>query len=330
MTGGTIMATKGLILAGCAMALLMLAGCGRKEPPTVADSAPAAEGAAGPAAQAAAPIDGPATLEAPTAAGAGAVIEVKWTGPGNTGDYIDLVPRGNTVTSGEITYAYTRDAKPVARLTMPTTPGEYDLRYMLEMGSARTIKATAPIVVTAVAATLAGPPAAEGAEPIEVAWTGPSGSADYIDIVPSSVIEPYGEVTYAWAREGSPARLTTPGKVGDYLVRYIQEGPGGRKILATSPLRATQPKATIDGPDSAEAGKPFAVTWTGPKRKGDYIDLVKQGQAETSGELSYFYTEGAAAGELKAPAAAGQYDIRYLLEAPGGRVVLAKRTIRVR
>ena len=29
----------------------------------------------------------------------------------------------------------------------------------------------------------------------------------------------------------------------------------------------------------------------GPKRRGDYIDLVKKGHQQTSGEITYFYTD---------------------------------------
>jgi len=335
------MVRKTLLLAGCAAFALALAGCGKKEeapaatPPVADASAPSGPNAAGaPAAgqgqNTGTPIDGPATLKAPATAGAGAAIEVGWTGPGNSKDYIDLVPRGNTATSGEITYAYTHDAMPVAKLTVPTTPGDYDIRYVLDNGSTRTIKATAPITVAAVAASLTGPAKAEGAEPFTVTWTGPAGDKDYIDIVPSTVTTPDSEVTYAWTRDGSPAKLTAPGKAGAYLVRYVQEGPTGRKILSTSPLQVSQPAATLKAPDSAAKGSKIKVEWTGPKRKNDYVDLVKKGQSETSGELSYFYTDRASTNELNAPNDAGQYDIRYVLEAPGGRVVLATRTISVR
>ena len=72
------------------------------------------------------------------------------------------------------------------------------------------------------------------------------------------------------------------------------------------------------------------VEWTGPKRRGDYVDLVKKGETATSGELSYFYTDRDNSSELTAPAEAGDYEIRYVLEAPGGRQVLAKRSLTVR
>jgi Ca-activated chloride channel family protein len=72
------------------------------------------------------------------------------------------------------------------------------------------------------------------------------------------------------------------------------------------------------------------VEWNGPKRDGDYVDLVKKGYMPTSGELSYFYANGKAANELKMPSEAGDYDIRYVMEAPKDRMVLTKRTITVR
>jgi Ca-activated chloride channel family protein len=334
-----------LLLAGCAAFALALGCTPKKEeatdPAAASDMAPspapASSGAAGSASAAAGqgqntgtPVDGEATLTAPATGGAGAVIEVGWTGPGNSSDYIDLVPRGKTETSGEINYAYTRDAIPVAKLRLPTSAGEYDVRYVLDLGSERKVKATAPVTVTAAAATLTAPPKAEGGEPMSIAWTGPSGTGDYVDIVPAGHTATSGEVTYAYTRDGSPATITAPGKAGAYQIRYLLEGPGGRKVLATAPLEVTQPAATLKAPDSVSKSSKFKVEWTGPKRRGDYVDLVKQGSRETSGELSYFYTDRDSSSELTAPAAAGEYDIRYLLEAPGGRVVLATRPITVR
>ena len=313
-------------LLGCAFALA-LAGCGKKA------AAPAPPAAAGqPATQTlntGTPVDGEATVTAPATAGAGAPIEVRWTGPGNTGDYIDLVPRGETATSGEIGYVYVRDAIPVAKLRGPTTPGEYDVRYVVQLTGERKVKASAPVTVSAAAATLTVPPTAEGGEPMSIAWEGPAGAGDYIDIVTAGHSETSGEITYAYTRDGNPSKLTAPGRSGAYQVRYVLEGPGGRKVLVASPLAVTEPAATLKAPDVAAKGSKVKVEWTGPKRQGDYVDLVKKGHAETSGELSYFYTDRESSSELTAPAEAGDYEIRYVLEAPGGRQVLARRALRV-
>jgi Ca-activated chloride channel family protein len=211
-----------------------------------------------------------------------------------------------------------------------TNAGEYDVRYILDLGSERKVKATAPITVTAAVAALTAPAKAEGGEPFEAAWTGPNGGSDYIDIVTAGHTDTSGEVTYAYTRDGSPAKLTAPGKAGPYQIRYVLEGPGGRKILATSSLQVSQSAASVKAADTVSKGAKFAVEWTGPKRRSDYVDLVKKGQTETSGELSYFYVDRGAASELAAPDQAGDYDIRYILEAPGGRVVLARTSVRVR
>jgi Ca-activated chloride channel family protein len=332
------------MLTGCALALA-LAGCTKKEEvpaaPAAETTSPAAQGVAvgepNPATPAAGqklntgtPVDGDATVTAPASVGVGAPIEAGWTGPGNSGDYIDLVPRGFTKTSGEITYAYARDAIPVAKMRAPTNPGDYDVRYVVQLAGERKVKATAPITVTAATATLAVPTNAEGGEPMTIAWTGPAGNGDYVDVVPAGHTNTSGEITYAWTKDGNPSTITAPGKAGAYQVRYVLEGPGGRKVLASSPLQVSQPAATLKAPDSAAKGAKVKVEWTGPKRRGDYVDLVKKGQTETSGELSYFYTDRDSSSELTAPAQAGDYEIRYVLEAPGGRQVLANRPVSVR
>lgn len=54
---------------------------------------------------------------------------------------------------------------------------------------------------------------------------------------------------------------------------------------------------------------------------------MKKGSTATSGELSYFYVANTP--DLTAPAEAGEYEVRYVLDAPGGKVVLARIPVRV-
>jgi Ca-activated chloride channel homolog len=163
-----------------------------------------------------------------------------------------------------------------------------------------------------------------------VAWTGPAGHGDYIDVVPEGQTEPSGEIAYAYTSSGNPAEFSAPGAAGDYQIRYVLEGAGGRKVLASSPLTVSPAVAELTAPETAEKGARVIVEYVGPQRAGDYIDLVRKGYVAVSGELSYFYADGKSANELKMPAEAGEYDIRYVMEAPGGRSILARRTIRVR
>ncbi|MEM8982274.1 MAG: VWD domain-containing protein [Pseudomonadota bacterium] len=71
-----------------------------------------------------------ATLDAPAAAEAGTKIAVRWTGPSNKGDFISFArpdqPGGQYETWSDLS----RDGAPVS-LNVPTTPGEYEIRYVL-------------------------------------------------------------------------------------------------------------------------------------------------------------------------------------------------------
>ncbi len=78
------------------------------------------------------------------------------------------------------------------------------------------------------------------------------------------------------------------------------------------------------------------MIWTGPNRRGDYLDLVPAGYQETSGELAdpYPVAAGEEGGKRKsaiaAPDEAGAYELRYVMQASDGRHVLARRPITVR
>ncbi len=328
---------KSALLSFVAAVVLVGCSCENNTPAPVPDASTPAQGVAAgepnpatpaPAGPAAAPVDGEATLKAPTTATAGATFEVAWTGPGNAQDYVDLAPRAYEKTSGEISYSYVRDTKGTVSLRAPVAPGEYDIRYVLDMGSSRSVKARTPLTVTEAGATLTAPATAETGQALSVAWTGPDGKGDYVDLVKAGETKTSGEIIYAYTSAGSPAKLEAPSAPGNYEIRYLLEGPGGRKVIAASPLAVSLARASLKAPASVARGAKFRVEWTGPKSSGDYVDLIEKGSTATSGETSYFYL--ASAPELTAPAQPGDYEVRYVLDAPGGRVVLARTPVSVR
>ncbi|WP_164661278.1 VWA domain-containing protein [Tropicibacter sp. Alg240-R139] len=65
------------------------------------------------------------SLVAPDSVEAGAQFQVEWKGPDQSGDNIQIGPKG---TERYTNYAYTRGQSPVT-LTAPDTPGTYELRY---------------------------------------------------------------------------------------------------------------------------------------------------------------------------------------------------------
>ncbi len=84
-----------------------------------------------------------ATLKAPGEIAAGASLEVTWTGPNNPKDFIAVAKKGAPGSSFE-SRAYSRAGNP-AKLFAPSTPGTYELRYVLIKGN--TVLTTVPIKV---------------------------------------------------------------------------------------------------------------------------------------------------------------------------------------
>ena len=277
-----------------------------------------------------APKDGDATLSAPPQVAAGATFEVDWTGPGNAADYIDIVPRGYTQPSNEITYVYIKNAVTVGSLNAPVTPGEYDIRYLAELSSGRVVKTIAPLTVTPLTVSLDTPPTtATSGETLSIKWTGPNYKGDYVDIVPRGFTQASGEISYSYTSAGNPSAVTAPGAPGEYDIRYVVEGEPQRRVMAIAPLTVTKAPAALTAPPTARKGEAITIKWTGPNRKGDYVDLVPKGFTNTSGELDYFYTSADPSGSLTAPDKAGDFEIRYVLEAPGGRRILATSPLKV-
>ncbi|MEQ9259370.1 MAG: VWA domain-containing protein [Roseovarius sp.] len=88
--------------------------------------------------------DIPASLDAPASAAAGSTLEVAWQGPGYEGDYLTITTPGDGAT-GYVSYAYVTAGAP-ATITVPETPGTYELRYIASGRDSR-IMAAQPLVV---------------------------------------------------------------------------------------------------------------------------------------------------------------------------------------
>ncbi len=255
-------------------------------------------------------------------------VEVYWTGPGTKNDYVDIVPRGYTDTSGELGYAYTKVGNPLA-LNLPSEPGAYDMRYVLQGPQKRRVLYVSPLTLKDVVASLVLQKEGAGGTTIEVEWAGPGAPNDYIDVVPRGSTPTTGEKSYTYVKQGNPLNLRLPGKAGEYDVRYVLQAADGRKVKAVQPItvNAAQASVTFDSP--AEAGGRLSVTWTGPNLPSDYIDIVARGTTATTGELSYATTKQGSPASLKMPADPGSYDVRYILSAVDGRLVIARKPLEV-
>ena len=259
-----------------------------------------------------------ASLAAPEFGPAGGRVEVAWSGPAYSGDYIAIVEVGADP-DAFIHYVMLRGASPV-ELLLPTAPGPYEIRYQL--GQDRRVLASLPFEVVGIDATLNAPATAPAGGLVEVAWTGPAYGGDYI-----SISQPEAEdgayLEYVDVREGSPVSLRLPAEPGRYEVRYVVGQD--RTVLARAPLTLTAVAATLLATASAPAGSRLQVGWTGPAYGGDYISVTEVG-AEAGSYLHYADVRpGEPSVELRLPGLPGTYEIRYIQNQ--GRKVLASQTI---
>lgn len=258
-----------------------------------------------------------ATLTAPPTAPAGGKISIAWTGPANPGDWITVVKPDAAVS----TYNDYFDAKPENRehhdLGMPTDPGDYELRYVL---AGKSIIARTPIKVVGSQATLTVPPSAAVGSAVDVAWTGPGNSGDWITVVKADApVSMYND--YFDAKPDNHS-LHMPVEPGDYEIRYVL---GGKSVIGRAPIKVVAVSATVQAPASVVAGAAFDISWAGPNYRGDWVTIVAPGQADTA-YASYVDADRGSPAKLTAPTAAGSYEIRYVL---AGKKIIGRKTIQV-
>lgn len=169
------------------------------------------------------------SLEAAAEAVAGSEVQVTWVGPKNAGDYITVVPK--SLPEGQYAgYADADRGSPVG-ITVPIDPGPCEIRYVSGQG-AKTLKRR-DLTVAAARITLEAAGTARVGQPVEITWTGPNNSGDYVTIVPrDAAADVYQD--YADTRRGSPVSIKATKQAGPAEIRYISGQ--GRRILARRDL----------------------------------------------------------------------------------------------
>jgi hypothetical protein len=173
-----------------------------------------------------------ASVEAPTTAVAGSVIEVQWTGPDNRGDYIIIVPVGGRNTEWE-SYELTTSGSPL-KLATAEIPGEYEVRYATAQSNA-TLASTS-ITLTPASASLSAPETATAGTSFAVEWQGPGNPNDFIAIVPTGAEEGTW-IHYAGVHWGETVTLKAPREPGSHELRYVTGRSG--TTLARRPITIT-------------------------------------------------------------------------------------------
>ena len=257
-----------------------------------------------------------ATISGPATAMAGTHHNISWTGPGAKGDWITITaPTASESSYND--YAYVQNGNPL-ELRMPLEAGAYELRYVQ---AGKKVIARQAVTITAAEATLNAPSSAPAGSVVEVAWSGPSQKGDWLTVVKSTAGQnAYND--YKYAKNGNPSLIKMPVTPGTYELRYVLNG---KKVIARKSIEVTDVSATLNAPASVMAGSEIRVEWSGPANKGDWLTITTPSMRE-SGYGSYKYASNGSPSILRAPKAAGEYELRYVLD---GKRVIGRKPISV-
>ncbi|MFK5977863.1 MAG: VWA domain-containing protein [Rhizobiaceae bacterium] len=246
-----------------------------------------------------------ATVVGPVDAAAGAELEVAWTGPSDKHDYITIVEKG-AKNGRYLKYAYTRNGSP-AKFAAPDGLGDYEIRYV--HGSTKKTLASQPIILVKVEASLEAPAEIAAGAGVDVIWQGPNAKGDYVTIVEKGAKS--GKYTsYAYTKNGSPAKIKAPDGLGVYELRYVFGI--SRRTLAARDITLTGVSGTLSVENTPVAGGEIVVAWTGPNYRGDYITLVEKGTPE--GKYGNYAPTGRGSPlKFNVPKALGAFEVRYVL-----------------
>ncbi len=234
---------------------------------------------------------------------AGSLVTVGWDGPDYERDYISVASVGD---DGYINYARTSEGNPL-ELLMPTEPGTYEIRYVLNQDAE--VLATRTITITALKITIDAVAEAVAGSTVAVSWEGPDYQNDYIAV---SEVGTDGYVNYARTSEGNPTEVLMPTAPGEYELRYVLNQDS--MVAARRPITITALKVQLVAPATIKLGETLTIGWDGPGYERDYISIGVPGAVDY---INYTRISDGNPLTLELPDTAGDYEIRYQLNQDG-------------
>ena len=243
------------------------------------------------------------TLTAPERVKMGAKFQVTLAGEYDAKDFVSVVtPEAK---EGQYdAYEYARAA--TVTLTAPDTPGAYEIR-LLAAGSPYPTRASRPLTVEDVPASLSAPDQVDAGAEFAVKWEGPGNELDYVSWAEAGAGDTIYR-TYEYTRKGNPLTLKAPDEAGQYELRYFMGGTN--RLIARRPLTVGSVSAELKAPAQVGAGAEFPVSWTGPNNPQDFITLVRPDAPERD-YGDYRYTASGNPVTMRAPDEPGRYELRY-------------------
>ena len=127
----------------------------------------------------------------------------------------------------------------------------------------------------------------------------------------------------------APGRYVVTGSTADRIGTVTAEVTAGAPAEIVVPLADALPRATVTpARSSVDATTTVGVTWTGPNEPGDYLVIAPTGQGQEEPETRHYaWTSDGSPATLRAPAAVGSYEVRYVLARAGRPIGRAPITV---
>lgn len=268
--------------------------------------------------------DAEARLQAPERAEAGEQILVVAEGPVGARHWVGFV-RAGADTGAYIHNHYARPSGPRSELTLavPGTPGDYELRYVLN--ESERVIASRPIQVEAAQASVSGPSEVMAGDRVTIQAQGPAHGSHWIGLAPA------GSNAGSYVRNGygrpqgaqSTVTVSAPLEPGAYEYRYVLYESAA--VAASQPLTVTPAQAQLSVAASHVAGATVEVGFSGPRGSNYWIGFVPVGgDGSTYKDWAHIPDHGDRL-TLQAPDEPGDWELIFHM---GGKVI-AREPVRI-
>jgi Ca-activated chloride channel family protein len=257
-----------------------------------------------------------AALEAPAQAAIASTIEVRWQGPGDLRDDLQLFDpsaadgTGRVLRSQRLNQDGGFDAR-TARLVMAAEPGRYELRYW--HGELQRVLARQSIELVAAAVSLEAPAQVPIGATFVVRWQGPGAGRDDVQIATVDDVQVMRRQRLNQDRgfEQREVSLQAPNEPGRYLLRYYNGE--NAQILAEREIEVVAAQVSLDAPAEVEMGRPFRVRWQGPGAGRDDLQItsVADSRVIRRQRLNQDRSYADKQASITAPIGPGRYVLRY-------------------
>lgn len=252
-------------------------------------------------------------LAAPSQANIDSKVAVRIIGTVNPKAFVSIVePTAEEGSYGD--YSYARSAN--ITVPAPGQAGQYEVR-LLDAERPYPTLAKQPIEIVLPQTLLDAPDSVPISTEFDVRWTGPSGSGEYITLVPKATPDgDYGHYVYTRGEGSGVLKLSTPSTAGEFELRYMTSP--SNVVIGRRALTVSEVALSLQFNPTAGMGERLSVHWEGPGNPRDYLSIVPaDAPAAEYGDYQYTRVNPV---ELLVPELPGRYEVRYL-SADGKRVL---------